>query len=180
MKTKGIIGIFLPLMLICAIIAGVVAGVNMLTLDKIAENERVLAERREAEKLAFIAEIYGDKTEFTVDEDCPDTVDEIRRAETGEACVTVTVDGYKKKSIQLFVALDANGSVLRVRVLASNETTGIGTKVNSEDYLAQYEGKTGVMSFGKDGIDKIAGATISSNGVLKGVNLAREAAGFGG
>ena len=178
MKVKDIIRIFLPLMLICAIIAGIVAGIQVLTASKIAENDAAVAKKLEEQKLASIAEIYGDGKVFTLDESIPETVDEIRRAESGEVCVTLTCDGYQKKSIQLFVAFDADGKVLRVQVLSSKETTGIGTKVNDPTYLSQFDGKVGTVAIGENGIDKIAGATLSSKAVVNGINTAY-AAGFG-
>lgn len=167
-------------MLICAVIAGIVSSVQVLTASKIAENNAAVAQKLEEQKLASITEIYGTDKVFTLDASVPETVDEIRRAESGEVCVTLTCDGYQKKSIQLFVAFDATGKVLRVQVLSSKETTGIGTKVNDPAYLAQFDGKDGAVVLGKDGIDKIAGATFSSKAVVNGINTAYTAAGFGG
>ena len=166
-------------MLICAVIAGIVAGVQVLTKGQIAENDAAVAKKLEEEKLKSIAEIYGADKIFTLDESIPETVDEIRRAESGEACVTLTCDGYQKKSIQLFVAFATDGSVLRVQVLSSKETTGIGTKVNESSYLSQYNGKNAPVAIGSDGIDKIAGATLSSKAVVNGINTAYTAAGYG-
>ncbi len=172
---KYYVKIFLPLLVICALTAGLVSGVHMLTADRIAENERAAAELDEAEKLALVAEIYGE-VEFSVAplEKVPDGVVDARLADSGEVCVTVICDGYQKESIKLFVAFDGDGAILRVRVLSSNETTGIGSKVNDASYLSGYEGKRGTLTFG-DGIDKIAGATLSSRGVLSGINTAAAA-----
>ena len=169
--------IFVPLLLICALVAGVVSAISVLTKEKIAENEAMVEAQKEAQKLAAISEIYGEGVEFSKLETLPEGIDEIRTAvdENGSALatVTLTVKGYSK-GLQVFVAFGVGGEVLRVMVLASNETTGIGSKVSNPDYLASYEGSFAPVAFG-GGVDKIAGATISSKAILAAVNAAADA-----
>ena len=52
--------IFVPLLLICALVAGVVSAISVLTKEKIAENEAMVEAQKEAQKLAAISEIYGE------------------------------------------------------------------------------------------------------------------------
>ena len=169
--------IFVPLLLICALVAGVVSGISVLTKETIAQNEAMVEAQKEEQKLAAISEIYGEGVEFSKLEAVPEGIDEIRTAtdENGSALatVTLTVKGYSK-GLQVFVAFGVGGEVLRVMVLASNETTGIGSKVSNPDYLASYEGSFAPVVFGGE-VDKIAGATISSKAILAAVNAAADA-----
>lgn len=175
MKLSYIAKIFIPLLLICAFTAGIVSGVELLTRDPIAENEKIMETERENAKLEILASVYGEKT-FSIVENIPEEVDEVRISDGGEVCVTLTCSGYKKDSICLFVMFDNKLTVLRVSVLSSNETKGIGTKVSDEAYLEQYTGNAYTVTIGKNGIDKIAGATVSSKAVANGINTARRAA----
>lgn len=171
-----VLKIFLPLLLICAVVAGIISGLQVMTRDQIAANEAMVEQKKEEEKLRAIAEIYGEGLSFEKMEKLPEGVDEIRTAVDANgktlATVTLTVKGYST-GLQVFVAFGAQGEVRRVMVLASNETTGIGSKVSDPSYLKSYEGQSGDVVFGK-GVDKIAGATISSKGVLGAVNTATD------
>lgn len=171
-----VLKIFLPLLLICAVVAGIISGLQVMTRDQIAANEAMVEQKKEEEKLRAISEIYGEGLSFEKMEKLPEGVDEIRTAVDANgktlATVTLTVKGYST-GLQVFVAFGAQGEVRRVMVLASNETTGIGSKVSDPSYLKSYEGQSGDVVFGK-GVDKIAGATISSKGVLGAVNTATD------
>ncbi len=171
-----VVRIFLPLFLICAVVAGVVSGISVLTKDAREANDRMVEEQKEQKKLDAIADIFGEEAELKKLETVPDGIDEVRvgQNENGDniATVTLTVKGYST-GLQVFVALGAGGEVRRVMILASSETSGIGSKVSNEDYLAGYEGQSGTVVFG-DKIDKIAGASISSKAVLGAVNRAIE------
>ena len=172
-----VLKIFVPLLLICAVVAGVISGISVLTKDKIAENEAMVEQQKEQKKLEAIGQIYGEGYEFVkVESDTlPEDIDELRiaRGDDGRllATVTLTVKGYST-GLQVFVAFDGD-EVRRVMILASSETTGIGSKVSDPSYLKSYEGQSGDVVFGK-GVDKIAGATISSKGVLGAVNTATD------
>ena len=57
MKITYFVKIFLPLLLICACVAGLVSGIHLLTAESIAANEAGVAEKIEAQKLKMISEI---------------------------------------------------------------------------------------------------------------------------
>ena len=164
--------IFIPLLVIAAVIAGIVSGVQLLTKDKIAANNEAVRKAIEQKKLDIISSVYGD-SEFSVLPSHPETVDEIRASKSGEYCVTLTSDGYKSDSVELFVAFDKDLAVLKVVVLSSKETTGIGTKIEDDSFLSQFVGKSDTLT--SDNVTLIAGATFSSKAVTKGINTAREA-----
>lgn len=175
-----VLKIFLPLLLICALVAGVISGIQVLTKGAIAENLAMIEAEKEQKKLDAIAEIYGEGVSFEKLTDIPDGIDEIRVATDANgkklATATLTVKGYSD-GLQVFVAFGPEGEIKRVMILASNETTGIGSKVSNDEYLKGYEGKQGTVDFADktDNLDKIAGASISSKAVLSAVNTASEA-----
>lgn len=85
---------------------------------------------------------------------------------------TVTVAGYGG-DFDVTVSLDADGAVQDVQIGGAgfNETEGFGAQALEADFRNQFRGKRGPLAYG-DGIDAIAGATITSNAVLKAINEA--------
>jgi Na+-translocating ferredoxin:NAD+ oxidoreductase subunit G len=91
--------------------------------------------------------------------------------------VPATVTGFVDK-IELLIGLSIDGSrVLGLAVLQSKETPGLGDRIRDEDFRAQFRDlPTGqpldVVKPGQSsphGIDAIAGATISTWAVARGV-----------
>ncbi len=91
---------------------------------------------------------------------------------TGRA-VLGTAQGYNGP-IYAVVSLNADNTIASVVVLEGEfaDTPGIGDQVLAADYLAGFNGKT--LPVSRDMVDAIAGATVSSNGVLDAVNNAME------
>lgn len=157
----------LKLLLICAVIAGVVSCVYALTLDTYENN-------LEATKSVAIGRIFG-KEGLSCKE-----------ISEGSGVYTVEDDGqligYCVESlgkgfggdIQLMVGYTPDQRILSVEIISLSETPGVGDKVNNADYLAGYREQSGQLTLGSE-IDKIAGSTVSSKGVLAGVNAASEA-----
>lgn len=77
--------------------------------------------------------------------------------------VIVGPTGYGGE-IQIVVVIDINGSVKTTEVLSDAETSGIGTKAYDPSFTSQFEGKVTT-----EGIDTIAGATVTSTAYIKGV-----------
>lgn len=159
------------LMLICALIAGVVALVNQLTYEKIEQN-------LEAEKREAIISIFGSDS-ITYEEltDMPESVEMVYTVtDGGQAlgyCVNLNSAGFGG-DINLMVGVGTDGNIIGVTIVSLSETPGLGTKVNDADYLSQYVGKGIDLKQGTD-IDTISGATVSSKAVLAGVNEATAA-----
>lgn len=172
MKTKTnflkYLRIVLTLCLITAVVGALLALVNGLTKDKIAENAQ------EAMNQA-VAAIFGtcEASELSGDYDGPVT-GVYRVTAGGEAlgfCVYVTPNGYGG-AVELMVGLTPEGKVAGISVVSHGETPNIGTKVLEDPaYLGQYNGISAPVTFG-EGIDAISGATRSSNAVRDGVNAA--------
>lgn len=162
--------IALILMLICGLIAGVVALVNQVTFEKIEQN--LEAERRNA-----IVSIFGSEhISYEALSDVPETAETVYTVTAGGTalgyCVNVNAGGFGG-DINLMVGVGADGKIIGVSIVSLSETPGVGTKVNTVDYLSAYIGKGSGLKLGED-IDGITGATVSSKAVLAGVNAAMD------
>ena len=157
------------LLLICMVTALLLAAVNLLTRDVIAENAR--REKEEAiallypsfvrmEELPVLGEAEGVHTVYAVYE------------ESGMAGYVVDLEttGFGGP-INMMVGISPEGVVSGVRVVSHSETPGFGSRAAEQAYLAAYTGKGGELVLGAD-IDAVSGATISSRAILAGVNLA--------
>lgn len=160
----------LKLLLISAVTALLLSGVNALTKDRIAENDV-------KEKSAAIALIFPDSDSS---EPADVTIDGIN----GVWLVTSGGDllGYAASvsplgfggALDMMVGVNSDGTIAGMKIVSHSETPGLGSRVDDHDYLSQYNGKSGVLSFGS-GIDAITGSTISSKAVLEAANRALSA-----
>ncbi len=85
---------------------------------------------------------------------------------------TVTVDGFAGK-VDVTVTVDDSGAITALAVGGDQfaETDGLGAKAKEESFTSQFIGKKGSVTLGTD-VDAIAGATITSEAVVEGVNEA--------
>ena len=69
------------------------------------------------------------------------------------------------------ITLDGEGKIASMTVGGANfnETAGLGARAQEAAFTDQFIGKSGVLAYG-EGIDAIAGATITSTAVLEAVN----------
>lgn len=150
------------LFLICAVTAGVVAFVNTLTADKIAEN-------LEGEIRQSIEGMFGEGVDYETLENIPaDAVAIycITRGEEKSYCVNLNSSGFGG-DINMLVSADSEGRVIGVRVISHSETPGLGSRAAEDDFLSRFVGKV----HGKN-VDSIVGATISSTAIKNGVDKA--------
>ena len=156
------------LLSICIVVAVLMAAIHSLTAPKIE------AANKAAEEEALRA-VLSEATEFEpIEGEYPETVDALYRDLGGSGYVAVlSAKGYDSATpMKIAVGFDADGAILAVEVISANgETSGIGTKVTGEDFLAQFVGKDKAL----DGVDTISGATISSSAFREAVRDAAEA-----
>ena len=165
--TKFVVATALKLLLISAVTALLLSGVNALTKDTIAENDA-------KEKSAAIAAIFPDS-------DSSESADVTIDGVNGVWLVTSGGDilGYAASvsplgfggALDMMVGVNSDGTIAGMKIVSHSETPGLGSRVDDHDYLSQYNGKSGVLSFGS-GIDAITGSTISSKAVLEAANRA--------
>lgn len=169
-KAKGGAAYFLKiagaLTLICSFVALMLAAVNMITKDTIAENTV-------KEKTAAVTQIFKDADDayafagYSGEE-------EIYLVEKEDKlygyCVSVTTQGYGGE-IAMMVGIRCDGKVEGVKIVSMSETAGLGSKTKNESFLSQYIDKYGPFTVGKN-VDAVSGATVSSKAVTEGVNSA--------
>lgn len=168
----AMLAVGIKLLLVSAVVAAVVSGVNALTNDRYQAN---LAE----EKRKAIMTIFNSETLSYEDTAVPDYGDMPVRAYkvyNGDIligyCIEVAPSGFGGE-INMMVGFEADRKIKGVSIVSLNETPGLGAKVKDSGYLSQYVGKEGALVLKQD-VDAIAGATISSRAVLDGVNRATE------
>ena len=191
MDPKYIIKLTVTLFVTCVIVAGLLGLVNSVT-------EGPIAEKNKTKTAAAIQEVLPEM------EGSPAVVeltDEMTAAASGagatiteayEAQAGGSVIGYALKivasgsqgNIEMMVGVDAEGAVTGVSIVKNSETSGIGSKVmsNENGVLDQFIGKSAAdspLTVGKN-VDAISGATVSSRGVTTGVNAALAVAGVMG
>ena len=196
MDPKYIIKLTVTLFATCVIVAGLLGLVNMVTKDKIAA---INWENTQTAMKAVVAD--PDNTEFSEALENTDAMSAAAKAAGGtldsvyEGLVGGENAGYAIKvvasgsqgNIEMMVGVDAEGVVTGVSIVDNSETSGIGSKVMSNEPLSsgvgvldQFQGKSaaadGTLTVGKN-VDAISGATVSSKGVTAGVNAALAVAG---
>ena len=103
----------------------------------------------------------------------------VQKTASGNYVIEVKANGYsmqnpyapadQKKPIVIKVSLTAEGMIIDTLTLSQNETDGIGSVCADEDFYGQFDGKT---EADYDTIDAISGATVTTNGYKKAVQLA--------
>lgn len=165
---KHIFRLTVTLLAICAVVAAVLAGVNMITKDAIAANQ----EKKTQDALAVVLPDAGtlQKMELTGD---AGIVDEIYT--DGESfAVKVLPSGFDGE-ITMMVGV-ADGQVTGISVISHTETPGLGAvaaarNAKGEAFRGQFVGQSGGLAVGGQ-IDAMSGATITSKAVVDGVNAA--------
>ena len=176
-----ILKIVYPLIVICAVIALLVAAVNTLTapvIENMAQEERNTSIRTlfDNENASIDEEaIYEIPEEHTKVIDKISKVVEISEEVTHLGyCIQLSPNGFKGE-VDLLVAFDTKGLVIGVDVTSTNdETKGFGTKVNEPSYeglFAENENKKLPENATKDLI--IAGATKTSKPVAQSILTAK-------
>ena len=171
---KEIIKTALSLFLICAVAAGLLAGINSITAKKIEENNLQKAnELRKAvipEATSFEEALHTDGSIYHIAFSDTEAIGYV---------FTTSAGGYGGE-IEIMTGINTDGAIINVSVLTINETPGLGMKAKNESFLSQYNGKSGKLSVTKSGnaseneIDAITSATVSSNAVTNAVNQALE------
>ena len=163
---KYILKLTLILLLITAVVAGLLALVNDLTKDKIAENT---AAKANAAMQAVLPSDSYEKLEVA-----KDGITEVYKSDKGYV-VRLNVNGFGG-AIDMMVGIDPRGAVTGVSVISHSETASLGAECTREDWRAQFVGTSGNLKVTKDGgtVDALTGATVTSRAVTEAVNRAVE------
>jgi len=175
-KTKSPIPrMVLSLFLIAALCSAVLAVVNDVTKDRIAELD--------AQNItdAMLA-VMPDADAFEDIDSLPEGISAMKGAyKDGQLigwCVTVEPVGFGG-TITMVVGVFDSLSVSGISIVSMSETPSLGMKAKDAAFLDQFKGVEYPVELGTDdGIDAITSATITSRAVTDGVNLALKAAGI--
>ena len=166
--TKFIIKLTVALLLICAFVAAVLAGVNSITRDKIAELQVQKTQNAIAEVLPDVSGV--EEIPLSGDAGIVKSV-----YATGDSYAVEVAPGGFDGEITMMVGL-VEGQVSGISVISHTETPGLGAvaaaqNAKGEAFRGQFVGQEGELAIG-DQIDAMSGATITSNAVVTGVNAA--------
>ena len=175
MKTESMVKyvarLAITLLLITAVVAAALAGINSLTAPVIAQLK--------AEKIQnAIEQVLPGGGESVAFDDNSGWVSSVYQSETGYAVEVTPTTGFNG-AITMMVGIDNDGKVLGISVVSQTETAGLGAVAAAktsagETFRGQYVGLSGSVSVTKDGgeVEAITGATITSRAICDGVNAA--------
>ena len=169
MKNMNLIRSILCLVLLLAVMAGCVLGVNAFTAPIVAENERLAEEARlaaEKEKLGDSVMLFDradpENAQLTV---TADTVQKVYRDEEKQVYIlSLRSDkGYEheKGPIEMTLVIDFEGKIVSLTVDSSAETREL-----SPEFLPSFEGQDSTLS----GVEQVAGVTYSTKAIKGAVN----------
>ena len=163
-----IVKLTVVLFLVCAIVAGVLGGVNLITKDKIAEQDRI----KTAKAYSAVLEA-SDYTDVDYDQATFMTIDRIVKADDKGYVVTTTFSGAQG-NITMVVGVDNDYKCTGISIISHAETSGLGANAASSaevgvNWRAQFVGEDKTVAITKAGgnIDALAGATITSRSVAE-------------
>ena len=160
----------ITLLIIAAVMAAALAGVNSITAPIIAQ----LKAEKTQQAIELVLPGGGDEVAFT---DESGIVNTVYQGENGFA-VEVAPVGFDS-AVTMMVGIDNDGNVLGIDIISHKETAGLGAVAAADTaagaaFRDQFVGKSGSVAVSKDGgeIDALTGATITSRAVCAGVNAA--------
>ena len=159
---RFLLRLVVTLTIICVLIASLLAAVNALTEERIADNTV-------REKTNSVLSIFsgGDRCElYRTEGDGSEVYLVFSGDDIIGYCTFVSSAGFGG-NIDMMVGIDTEYKTVGVRIVSMSETPGVGSKTNTSDFLGQFVG--GAHSAPTDGVDAVSGATISSNAVKAGV-----------
>lgn len=175
------------LLLFCAISAGLLAFVNSMTVD-------VIAQAQLEQTLNSYKTIFGDEADAFEEYD-QDKLDKIQEKypeieaifvaeKAGQKVgygVNVTTNGFGGAMTNALGIKIEGDEILGYRNITHQETKGFGTQITEEPYISSYKGKSvsEELVLSKDPkapneIMQISGATVSSKGVFEGDKIVSE------
>ena len=177
---RDILDLALRLMLVCAVAAaglGLTYGAVKSNIAKMEREEREEGARKVLEPAGLVAEEDAELLS-RLQGDFPDIQGVFRGKDgsggTGGYAFVVKSKGYN--FMTLAVGVDSQGKIIGVATVKQEETPGLGSvPAQSEEYLSKYKGLGPEPPVLKKDVDAWNGATFTSSGINKGVQMALEA-----
>lgn len=149
---------------ICTAAALLLVLAYEMTKDRIAE-QRTLKFNKSVEILFGECETTIIDNNFGYDE-----IQQIAVTSDGKTVIQVCTDGYSKGGINILVGIDEKGVLTGISFISLGETPGLGSKVKDDKSFLK-KNFIGITEAPAE-IDSISGATYSSNGMKKAVEIA--------
>lgn len=180
---KDTLTLTLKLLIICAVVAALLAFVNQITSPIIEVNNQKTFEEAMGEVLpgeSSFSEAPLDSS-FAASESGVKVESVYKGNGGGFVISSVCTEGYGG-DVKVMVGISPDLKVKQIKIMSMSETPGLGAKAEETDFLNQYNGLEKGISVVKNQtpsgseIQAISGATITSKAVTKAVNAALEAA----
>ncbi|MCH5197986.1 MAG: RnfABCDGE type electron transport complex subunit G [Oscillospiraceae bacterium] len=177
MTKKDILAILktaLSLFIICAVTAGIVAGVNALTAPTIEKNEIASAN---AAKSAVLSDAVQFE-DIVLSDGSTAYIGKSAGGETVGYVFRSASSGYGGK-IEIMTGFNTDGYITGVQILSIDETPGLGLNAKKDSFLNRFKETNSFLSVVKDSeageneILALTSATITSRAMVKAVNEAR-------
>lgn len=190
-STKETLTLMVKLGVICIIVAGLLAFINMITKPVIEENDKANFEVSMKEVMSDgekFEEIESDYKSSLTGVECLSVYKATKGdAVSGYVVNTVCSEGYGG-NINVMIGIKPDKTVNKIKIIALSETAGLGAKSDTPEFMEQYNGlKSGITVEKNNGgnpdnnsISAISGATITSKAVTKAVNCALDVVENGG
>ena len=155
---------------ICLVTALLLGLTNEVTAPFIAANDEKTVQEARASVLP--ADEYTNVTDQYAGGDA--TVDTVYQAGDAGYVVQVSPATSFAGGLTIMVGVDSSYACTGISVVATAETSGLGSNASRPSFADQFIGQTGVVQVTKDGgtINAITGATITSRGVCEAVTSA--------
>ena len=170
-KEPGTATLVVVLFLICLVTSLLLGLTNEVTAPFIAANDAKTITNAMQEVLPYDGE-YTEVTDQYTGGDT--TVDTVYQAGDAGYVVQVSPATSFAGGLTIMVGVDANNACTGISVVATAETSGLGSNASRPTFADQFIGQTGTVQVTKDGgtINAITGATITSRGVCEAVTSA--------
>jgi len=150
------------LTIVALISVSLLVGIDSITADKIAEQERLKVEK-------MLLEMFPDMSEYNLDEETEIYTINSDEDTIGYAFLAVG-KGYGG-DINILIGLEDETTLKGITIISQTETPGLGTRITGSDFTGDFAGiAINEIAFTPDGgIDALTGATISSSAVVEAV-----------
>ncbi len=169
----------IALTLIAAIAGVALSGVYSVTKDTIDE-QKALAEATAYKEVCPEAAsfAYNDNAQEILGDEGADVGDAhvnacyVGKDDGGNIvgyALSVTSKGFGG-NVVMALGLTPEGAIRKISFTELNETAGLGMRADEDSFKDQFAGRSGSVEYGKDGVEAMSGATVTSTAVKQAVN----------
>lgn len=161
----------LILLIITAVVAALLGGVNAITKDKIA----ALNEQKVADAIALVIDSDAAPEAMELAGAAPEIIAAYKMGDDGYAVETV-VSG-SQGSIDMMAGVAPDGTITGISIVKHSETAGLGAVyADATDkgvaFRESFKGLSGEIT--KSDVDYKSGATVSANAICNGATIASD------